>query len=121
MDEESNAQHQRRRAAPSAACCCYAASWLMQPLVVHVQPEEAIRRPAYEQLSECLAKIVKTAHDASVSQVHGTMSGEHQAAGVTKSSRILNAAEEPLSTRTSSTYRIASRRAGSRLSSSGLA
>jgi hypothetical protein len=46
---------------------------------------------------------------------------ERQAAGVTKSSRILNAAEEPLSTRTSSTYRIASRKAVSRLSSSGLA
>ena len=45
---------------------------------------------------------------------------EHQAAGVTKSSRILNAAEEPFSTRASSTYRIASRKAGSRLSSSGL-
>jgi hypothetical protein len=45
---------------------------------------------------------------------------ERQAAGVTKSSRILNAAEEPLSTSMSSTYRMASRRAGSRLSSSGL-
>lgn len=46
---------------------------------------------------------------------------ERQAAGVTKSSRIRNAAEEPLSTSMSSTYRMASRRVGSRLSSSGLA
>jgi hypothetical protein len=43
----------------------------------------------------------------------------HYAAGVTKSSRIRKAADEPFSTRQSRMKRTASRRPASRLSSSG--
>lgn len=69
----------------------------------------------------CQLESERSGHNPAESRQvrHAARSLPRYAAGVTKSSRMRNAADDPVSTRASSVERTASRRAASRFSSSG--